>query len=98
MHEGQKPYSCHLCGRQFAFAENMRKHLRTHSGERPYVCPVCGARFLQHGFLKAHMASCESKPHAVESRPEDTAQVTPLVESKMGFKPVIVLGLQVVDL
>jgi KRAB domain-containing zinc finger protein len=100
MHEGQKPYSCHLCGRQFAFAENMRKHLRTHSGERPYVCPVCGARFLQQGFLKAHLASCESKHVAAESRTEVVrAPVLPLVENRAAeLKPVIVLGLKVVDL
>lgn len=52
-----QPQFCPLegCGKAFADAASLRKHMHTH-GEKQYVCQVegCGKRFLDSSKLKRH--------------------------------------------
>ena len=54
---GGQPQFCPLegCGKAFADAASLRKHMHTH-GEKQYVCAVegCGKRFLDSSKLKRH--------------------------------------------
>jgi len=55
--ESGQPQFCPLegCGKAFADAASLRKHMHTH-GERQYMCQVegCGKRFLDSSKLKRH--------------------------------------------
>lgn len=53
----ESTHRCGECGREFALAYNLKKHLRTHSGERRYVCSDCGLAYTQSGGLKNHIKS-----------------------------------------
>jgi len=54
VHLKEKPYQCHLCGRQFGLADTLRRHMMAHDGEKPYQCTVCGSSFLSASILKTH--------------------------------------------
>ncbi|CAH1400084.1 unnamed protein product [Nezara viridula] len=53
----ESAHRCGECGREFALAYNLKKHLRTHSGERRYICSDCGLAYTQSGGLKNHIKS-----------------------------------------
>ena len=44
MHEGQKPYKCHICNKSFVQSSNYRVHLNTHKEkkDRMQTCDLCG--------------------------------------------------------
>lgn len=47
---------CMICYKEFAYSNDLRKHLRIHSGERPFQCAHCDQKFRQAGCLKNHIA------------------------------------------
>ncbi|THH30464.1 hypothetical protein EUX98_g3722 [Antrodiella citrinella] len=51
-----KAFVCPLfsCGRMFARAEHLKRHLRTHTLERPYQCTKCRKRFSRSDNLNQH--------------------------------------------
>ena len=51
----KKRSACHICDRTFAYASDLRKHLRIHSGWRPYRCNICDRQFTQSHNLKRHI-------------------------------------------
>ena len=53
---------CNYCGKEFAFASDLRRHTRTHTGEKPYECSECNFRASQRYNLERHKKTHKSKP------------------------------------
>lgn len=48
---------CPVCGKTFALAAYLKRHMRTHTQVKPYKC-VCGEAYNFNVSLKAHKAKC----------------------------------------
>lgn len=57
MHDGVRPYECHVCNQLFAQAAHLTAHLNSHTGNRPYICPAieCPYRTTQSSHLNVHV-------------------------------------------
>ncbi|CAB3249573.1 unnamed protein product [Arctia plantaginis] len=58
LHNGEKRYSCHTCGRAFADGGNLARHARTlHARQRPFSCSICQKAFSRRAHLEDHEKS-----------------------------------------
>uniref|UniRef100_UPI00358EC1B0 uncharacterized protein n=1 Tax=Myxine glutinosa TaxID=7769 RepID=UPI00358EC1B0 len=54
IHNGDKPYSCTICGKRFHRSSNLEVHMRSHTGDHLYSCKVCGKSFASEAVLLIH--------------------------------------------
>lgn len=73
-HTIAKPFTCHICGKDFKRAITLDKHInKVHLGIRPYICDKCGASFCDESELKRHLLKHEkNKTHSCPSCPFST--------------------------
>lgn len=58
---------CRFCRKEFAFASDLRRHMRSHTGEKPYECLLCPFKTSQRYNLERHKKTHESKTITVDN-------------------------------
>uniref|UniRef100_A0A8C4RIL7 Tripartite motif-containing protein 16-like protein n=1 Tax=Erpetoichthys calabaricus TaxID=27687 RepID=A0A8C4RIL7_ERPCA len=54
IHNGEKTYCCHECGKSFSRISHLQRHRRIHTGEKPHCCLECGKSFSRKDSLQDH--------------------------------------------
>ena len=54
-HNGDRPWKCEYCDKDFLHKESWKCHMRRHRGERPFTCELCSSSFTEQWALKKHM-------------------------------------------
>lgn len=62
IHNGEKPFVCHLCTETKAFAQkiNLQRHMKTIHNENIFKCDWCQLSFEKKGELREHWTVCEN--------------------------------------
>ena len=58
-HQGQKPFQCDICKKQFVAKCNLLNHMWQHKNarQRPFKCQLCNKAYLREALLEQHMRS-----------------------------------------
>jgi hypothetical protein len=63
---------CERCGRAFARAEHLSRHLLAHDKKKPFCCEGCGVSYGRADVLRRHKkkcAGCQNQPNDTASNP-----------------------------
>lgn len=53
--ELEKPFTCNVCDKSFAFKRMLKDHAVVHESKRPFECPKCDLSFKLATYRKKHM-------------------------------------------
>lgn len=68
LHQNEKSFQCHLCGRKFSQRPGFTYHMRSvHTDEKRYGCKICGKTFIQLGTVKRHVETHPESKIAIGS-------------------------------
>lgn len=51
---GEKPFQCAICEKQFRQLSTLTNHFKIHTGEKPFKCSICNKKFRQSSTLTNH--------------------------------------------
>ena len=57
IHEGIKPFECHVCPYAFRTRSNLATHMLRHSADKPFLCNSCGKPYKSRTALRWHERS-----------------------------------------
>lgn len=68
VHNDEKNCICHVCGKSFKDAEDVRIHMRSHTCEKPFPCKMCVRSFISSSALSRHMnVHSDLRPYICET-------------------------------
>jgi uncharacterized Zn-finger protein len=85
-HTAEKPFVCHVCGKNFSHKGNLKTHIVTRhmANKLQYDCVMCGRNFSQVETLNTHIALL----HAATSLPLSSLQNELQCDESPVFLPV----------
>lgn len=57
IHEGIKPFECHMCHYACRTRSNLAAHMLRHSADKPFLCNSCGKAYKSRTALRWHERS-----------------------------------------
>ena len=65
VHEGKRPYACHVCGLTCKSKSHLNTHIRSvHEKEKLFQCKFCDRSFFDRAHLKKHQdVHDDFRPH-----------------------------------